>query len=788
MCIYSTFWLQWEKENLSPYAIQSDHPWYTQRRESENNGDDRFGSRSRYRTAFEIDKDRVTNSQSFRRLEYKTQVFVTHEGDNYRTRLTHSLEVSEIARHIARSLRLNEHLVEAIALGHDLGHAPYGHVAEATINSWLKELDPPLHTSYHFCHNNHSVENVDHLEPGYDWDDRQANSEGFAQGLNLTIAVREGLLTHTSAGYRGEVHKKARFNKEFEEGIRKLSDSNREKGLIQPGSLEAQAVRIADDLAQRIHDLEDGLRSGILNKDDIRIALGNAFEELKFTIFECEDNTANEKGAQQKQLNIRSLSTRTILEHKYYHTKVSKIFIADVVAMLNKYLAESDHTTINEPQYEGTTENRIKSINNFLRKKDEYREKFIRTAIVSFLLHMWRDDEYLKKLSTEELETSKLRVYKYLKFISKILDGNKKDYPAYHIIAFLRGAMLANVIEHSYWEIHRRLDPDFRQFDSGQVKGELIDSSGKRYLIFVVVDGFTWLDKQNKLQFEKVDKTNRLYCFEFKNEQEVNDFLEKNFDQILKSNGLYLKKLTGRYTIIDKICWLNKSKTPGKTRIVSLKGDSLNIQLNLDKVKIFFTGYKDLCPGIQKGTCSYGKQHGRTCAKSSKECHFWSKKIKYPDITRLVGFQDHMHILDFHIKSLISAKIHNGSRVARMNYMGQKVIHFLLDLYLKNHRLMHERVWSRLRIYPEMQNADIVLQEWIDKPLSVKDKAVFPENVLKSLTDPDHPNRRSNHFSLVRRIIEHVAGMTDRYISKEFNRVNQSGREVEKQDETYFFY
>ena len=128
MCIYSKFWLQWEKKNLSPYAIFSDHPWYTRRGKNDNPEAalDPQGSRSRYRTSFELDKDRITNSQAFRRLEYKTQVFVTHEGDNYRTRLTHSLEVAEIARHIARALRLNEQLVEGIALGHDLGHALRG--------------------------------------------------------------------------------------------------------------------------------------------------------------------------------------------------------------------------------------------------------------------------------------------------------------------------------------------------------------------------------------------------------------------------------------------------------------------------------------------------------------------------------------------------------------------------------------------------------------------------------------------------------------------------------------
>ena len=159
MCLYSTFWLQWEKKNLAPYAVHSDHPWYTARRAPDLRAGTRdpSGSRSRYRTSFEIDKDRITNCQAFRRLEYKTQVFVTHEGDNYRSRLTHSLEVAETARHISRALRLNEHLTEAIALGHDLGHAPYGHVAESAVNSWIHEKAKFLRDRFYFCHNRNSV-------------------------------------------------------------------------------------------------------------------------------------------------------------------------------------------------------------------------------------------------------------------------------------------------------------------------------------------------------------------------------------------------------------------------------------------------------------------------------------------------------------------------------------------------------------------------------------------------------------------------------------------------------
>ncbi len=326
MCIYSTFWSNWEHHNLAPYAIHSDNPWYSQRGEEAqiDAALDPYGNRSRYRTAFEIDKDRITNSQAFRRLEYKTQVFVTHEGDNFRTRLTHSLEVAEIARHMARALRLNENLVEAIALGHDLGHAPYGHVAEVTINEWVqKKLKPhQLGDEYYFCHNRHSLENIDHLEPGYDWDDR-GRSKGF--GMNLTRAVREGILVHTSAGYRGIPHERANFKDNLENAIRKLSEATRSKGLFYPGTLEAQIVRISDDLAQRIHDLEDGLRSGILKKEHIRNEVNKFFDDIQGKIF---NKDATYKDA--------------YLIHKIYGTKMSKTFISHIVEIVKKGKAAKD--------------------------------------------------------------------------------------------------------------------------------------------------------------------------------------------------------------------------------------------------------------------------------------------------------------------------------------------------------------------------------------------------------------------------------------------------------------
>ena len=263
ICLYSTYWAEWEKKNLSPYAIKSSDSVFIKRKyEEEIDGEvlDPSGMRSRYRTAFQIDKDRILNSTAFRRLEYKTQMFVSHEGDHYRTRLTHTLEVADIARYIARSMRLNEDLVEAIALGHDLGHTPFGHAGEEALNEIMsREGD-------HFYHNIQGIRIVDYLESGYDWD-RRGEEKDF--GLNLTHAVREGILKHTNRGLnRGE---RVIDWKDF-----------RELDFDKPCHLEGQVVALSDEIAQRIHDLEDGLRSMLLSKKDLmRFIKENINDDVK---------------------------------------------------------------------------------------------------------------------------------------------------------------------------------------------------------------------------------------------------------------------------------------------------------------------------------------------------------------------------------------------------------------------------------------------------------------------------------------------------------------------------
>ena len=187
------------------------------------------------RSQFQRDRDRIVHSTAFRRLEYKTQVFVNHEGDLFRTRLTHSIEVAQIARSIARALTVNEDLAEAVSLSHDLGHTPFGHAGQDALNECMREFGG-------FEHNLQSLRTVDVLEERY----------GDFDGLNLTFETREGILKHCSLTRAREL---GELGRRFIE-------------RTQP-TLEAQICNLADEIAYNNHDVDDGLRSGLISLEQL---------------------------------------------------------------------------------------------------------------------------------------------------------------------------------------------------------------------------------------------------------------------------------------------------------------------------------------------------------------------------------------------------------------------------------------------------------------------------------------------------------------------------------------
>ncbi len=224
-----------EQTTLSPYAAQS----------RDSMGRDRDEEQDDIRTVYQRDRDRILHCKSFRRLMHKTQVFIAPEGDHYRTRLTHTLEVNQIARTIAKALRLNQDLTDAIALGHDLGHTPFGHAGERVLNELCEDG---------FSHVEQSVRVVEILEKN-------------GQGLNLTKEVRDGILNHRSSGH--------------------------------PHTLEGQVVRFSDKIAYLNHDIDDAIRAGLFIEEDLpeefRHVLGHSVKERLNTLIRAVIFTSVEK-------------------------------------------------------------------------------------------------------------------------------------------------------------------------------------------------------------------------------------------------------------------------------------------------------------------------------------------------------------------------------------------------------------------------------------------------------------------------------------------------------------
>jgi dGTPase len=253
-----------EERWLSPLAVRS----------YETRGRAQPEDECRLRTPFQRDRDRIVHTKAFRRLMHKTQVFVDPAGDHYRTRLTHTLETTGISRGVARALRLNEDLVEAIGLGHDLGHTPFGHVGEDTLDEAVRER-----FGRHFRHNEHSLRVVDVLERD-------------GRGLNLTAEVRDGILNHTGAN--------------------------------EPDTLEGKIVRLVDRVAYINHDIDDAIRAGVLEaaelpRDEIELLGPTGSRRIDALVHDLVETSAREGDIRQsEEVGAAMFALRTFMFERVY--------------------------------------------------------------------------------------------------------------------------------------------------------------------------------------------------------------------------------------------------------------------------------------------------------------------------------------------------------------------------------------------------------------------------------------------------------------------------------------
>lgn len=295
---------QREASYLSPYAAHSARSLGRKFSQAEHP----------FRTAFQRDRDRVIHSTAFRRMEFKTQVFLPHEGDHFRTRLTHTIEVAQISRTLARALRLNEDLAEAIALVHDLGHTPFGHAGEDV-------LDALLHEQGGFNHNNQSLRVVDILEQRY----------SGHPGLNLTYEVREGIAKHET---------KTRLN-------------HPEFAAHNFPTLEASLVDLADEIAYNAHDIDDGLRARMIVLDDLA-----PLEIVKAHVFASNAESIEERQNDVVRWLVNAMATDVLEETNSRLEKNSITSLDAIYHSSERFCAYSSEMT-----------NRVHELKDFLRQR-----------------------------------------------------------------------------------------------------------------------------------------------------------------------------------------------------------------------------------------------------------------------------------------------------------------------------------------------------------------------------------------------------------------------------------
>jgi len=738
MCLYSDFWKEWEKYNLAPYAIKSSDSWYTSREFSSSPvpGEDKFdldlaGNESRYKTDFGMDVERILDSQAFRRLEYKTQMFVNHEGDNYRTRLTHTLEVVMIAKYLAKALRLNSHLVEAIGLGHDLGHAPFGHAGENAINDMIKSADgelskikKPLESEYFFCHNRQSLEVVEQLEKGYEWDRREGGS--YQRGINLTLATREGIVTHTDRG----LDKK------------NLRKNYRDKKIGYPGSLEAQIVRLADEIAQRTHDLEDGLRSGLLTKKDITGPILNMVKEMIGKV-------KKKKRGDKSFISLEG-DTEEFPIHLFSET------INDFSEGINaQFEVEKDEITTKTSIISDESESISTEYIEFL---------FI---VILRLLFVWRTEEYFNRdFSKKDFSNYSNRILKYVRIF---LQMRCNIASAANISGFLRGLFVSNAIENSFSNIRKALRME-ESVERGILMPDPADQKRPFYVIFIdpnylkacifkmdvskdqqPTEGL-WFGSDGSKSGQITDCGINPMIMDVVNNW-LNTLSTENDNKII-----YAEMPTSGWTTDYSINWLNKHKDIEKCGgIRILTGDTDPIKIGVNQAQIYISQLDyDVLERTPKGKIS--------------------EKVNERII---IKFSDAMTDLDKRIKSMVENRVHHHSKVERMNVKGERIIKKLFEQYWKHPRIMNVRVWNNITKYSlckKLRRDNGKFQNY---------NGTVPNNMQIAVFHDKDEN--TAQVLLCRRIVDYISGMTDRFIYEEYGRLFSAQKEIESTQEVVQF-
>lgn len=698
------------KETLSKLAQRS---IYAKRIENK-------GGPRKNRTEYQRDWERIIHSKSFRRLEDKAQIYTLAKGDHFRTRLTHTLEVDQIARGIARELDLNEDLVQAIALGHDLGHTPFGHAGERTLNEILKKE----RVEGGFKHNFQGVKVVNYLEEKY----------GDFEGVDLTYQVMEGILKHTKICDCDKHNKKLCTKEEKRKGLECEHNNykinkflcNGEVSKLQTEysfatTLEGQIVAIADEIAQRAHDLDDGIASGIIDEDDFveelkKIAIGEFLQRLKIEAgkeFITSKETDSFKVSKLRQIaNDKILIGINTKENHEFFKKIEEEFFK----IIPEEIGENELKNIVEDEFLKQLQVSIKKYYTEKNNIEDVINKIEKNEMKEFLNRL--ESDYLRDNGSELLKN----IYEKTidKFIielnecSKILEVQMKEKAK---IKF--NEELEKLVSNKCLELLLILNNDnFKVRIEAEMKDENIE------------DNLIEKIKNQSIKQFKEDMNNVL---DYNSEQD--DFKDELYIKISKSLD-YIKEEKRDY--IDKL-------DIKRARIVS------------DVITYF----------ILKVVRNSRKEMYRYCKINNIINSNMEESESVIINEQLIKFSEKTEEVRERLEKITSKKVIDSEEVNCFDGKGEYIIRKLYNAYITNPKQMSKTTLKRIgREISRYTNDEIDIKKIYIKAHDKDGKVMLTEkDELKIL----------KHKIFVRCIIDLISGMTDEFANKQFEKLYSPG-------------
>lgn len=730
------------------------------------------------RTEFQRDWERIIHAKSFRRLEDKAQIYTLSKGDHFRTRLTHTLEVAQIARGIARELNLNEDLVQAIALGHDLGHTPFGHVGERTLNEILENEE----VKGGFKHNFQGVKVVNYLEEKY----------GEFEGIDLTYQVIEGILKHTKVCSCDD-NKLCNKNKK-REGLKCKNNNYQIKNFLCNGeieelhleynfstTLEGQAVAIADEIAQRAHDLDDGIASGIINEEKFlndlkKMAEKEFYERLKIEIGKEIYEAVKQEGTRKSLEDIKSKYNDETLK-KILHEYANEEILKDLTVKKDKDKYKELIDKIDTKEFMNKIDCNV--VNEFLK---QFEKEYI--YYYSFRKDTKEALKIVKKNISSKFTNEFVEIIKrYIKdeFIEEIKKILKKDYMKLLLVEEISGELVEE-------EKKRNIDKLRKKLKDQEEKIRLSKAiSDNNYEDEIYIKYEQWLnDEKIKKSLIEKQEDSKTKCLE-----DINSLLDLKYFIVLDDIEQIIDKMHSKKELDEKI------KEMFMTELDNIISNSFNENIEMKikmKYKSLESNFKDELYNRISKSLKYIDEAQREYVDTidikrarivSDVITYFIAKIIDDSEDRIYNYENNPknnsliiteELIKFggkieevrkELEKISSNKIINSEEVNCFDGKGKYVIKRIYKAYNTNPMQMSKTTLKR--IFREVCKYTNYAVDITDFKCS-RDKAE-KEIAIYNGEDNNNDIKIIKHKVFVRCLVDLIAGMTDDFANRQYDKL-----------------